>query len=420
MSNIYLGPTYEEMLNPRVENSGKKLFDISWKNSSGEINKIVLPKELTGIDTNIIVLLGKNFPSGSHKVGSAYSIIAEKIIDKEIDPNQNTVIAPSSGNFGIGVAYISKLLNMKSIVVMSKSMSKERYELINEYNASVDLIDSTSTNVEELLNRANELAKDSNNVVLNQFVLFSNYRFHRYVTGNTCIEAAKDVGNGKIAAFVSAPGSGGTLAAGDQIKSVYKNSKVVVVEPKECATLYDGSDGNHPIEGIGDKICTLIHNINNTDYITLVDGKACLKGLEIIEDGNYEMLKGLFGVSSLANIIASIKMAKYLKLGKDDNIVTIATDGVDRYLSVLDLFKKLEQVDINKWKSEVFDNITIEDIKNTQSVGEKERLYSFKEKCWIKFGFSKEYLNQMKDNSFWDNEYSKVKDYDKKIEELRK
>lgn len=436
MTKIPFGPTYEEMLNRNLidenikckadqargknEFDSSNLFNISWKTNDNKVIKVVLPKSLTGVDAKIVVLLGKYFPSGSHKVGSAYSIIMEKMLDGEIDCATNSVIAPSSGNFGIGVAYICELLNMKSTVVMSSSMSKERYQLINEYKANVDLLDSTSTDVAELLNRANELAKKSNGVVLNQFALFSNYRFHRYVTGNSCIEAVKDIGNGKIAAFVSAPGSGGTLGAGDQIKYMFNDAKVVAVEPKECPTLYDGGDGNHPIEGIGDKICSLVHNINNTDYITLVDGKDCLKGLKVIEDGQYESLKGLFGVSSICNIIAAIKMAKFLKLGKDDNVVTIATDGVDRYLSVLDLFSKLEKEDIPAWKREVFDLADTSSIKNTQSKDEKERLYKFKEKCWIPFGYSKEYLDSMKNNGFWDNEYYKVKDYDKRIKEMRK
>src|SRR5690606_16610793 len=134
------------------------------------------------------------------------------------------------------------------------------------------------------LQRTHELAKDPKNRALAQFELMPNYRFHRYVTGNSAIEAVKGIGNGRIACFVSAPGSAGTIGAGDEIKKVFPECRVVALEPYECATLAYGGRGQHRIEGIGDKMCTLIHNVLTTDFVALIHDDDCVKGLKIIHD----------------------------------------------------------------------------------------------------------------------------------------
>lgn len=450
MSKIPFGPTYDEMLHPStVEPSIRKralqakedelnplnLFNITWRNDSNEVNKIVLPKELTGVDCNIVVLLGKYFPSGSHKVGPAYSTLIEGCVDQTILPGKHTILGPSTGNFGIGVSYICNLMKYESIVIMPDNMSKERYERIKRYGAKLDLTPGTESDVILTLERTFELKKDPKNRSLAQFELLPNYRFHRHVTGNSCIEAVKDIGNGRIACFASAPGSAGTLAAGDQIKSVFPEAKVVALEPYECSTLSNGGRGQHRIEGIGDKMCTLIHNVLNTDFVVLVKDDDSVRGLKVIYDGadiliengvkpnQAKAMKELFGVSGICNIIGAIKMAKYLKLGPNDNVVTIATDGFDRYDSVIqDLDKRyLETEDfvLRRWFKDIFRKIGEEDIQDYRPWSMKEKLFAQKEHDWLKFGYKQEYLDAMKDMKFWDDEYSKVFHYDDMIKKLR-
>jgi cysteine synthase A len=94
---------------------------------------MVLPKELTGVQANIVVLSGRTFPSGSMKVGPAYATLAEREAIEHLRPGDRTVIGPSTGNFGIGTAYISMLKGYDAIVVMPDNMSKERYERIRRY-----------------------------------------------------------------------------------------------------------------------------------------------------------------------------------------------------------------------------------------------------------------------------------------------
>jgi cysteine synthase A len=449
---IPFGPTYGEMLNPatmdkKVREAAVKalkaneldpinLFNITWKDANDEVRKIVLPKELTGVDCNIVVMLGTGFPSGSHKVGPAYATLIEGCVDGEIIPGEHTILGPSTGNFGIGVSYICNLMGYKAVVIMPDNMSKERYERIKKYGAELDLTPGTESDVILTLERTYELKKNPKNKPLAQFELMPNYRFHRHVTGNSAIEAVKGIGNGRIAAFTSAPGSAGTIAAGDAIKKAFPECKVAALEPYECSTLANGGRGQHRIEGIGDKMCTLIHNVLTTDFVTLIYDDDCVKALKVIHD-NPEILvklgidkdtaygmRELFGVSGICNILGAIKMAKYLKLGPDDNVVTIATDGFDRYNSVLeDLDKRsLETADfvLERWIRDIFLGADESHIYDFRRTDRKEQLFKQKEKDWLPFGYTKEYLDSMRKPEFWENEYEKIDAYDEKIASLRK
>jgi cysteine synthase A len=451
MRKIPFGPTYTEMLHPETmagnirskalkaikenELDPINLFNITWKDSQNQVRKIVLPKELTGVDANIVVMLGKEFPSGSHKVGPAYATLIEGCVDGEIIPGEHTILGPSTGNFGIGVSYICNLMGYKAVVIMPDNMSKERYERIRKYGAELDLTPGTESDVILTLQRTYELKKNPKNKPLAQFELFPNYRFHRHVTGNSAVEAVKGIGNSRIAAFCSAPGSAGTIAAGDAIKQVFPECKIAALEPYECSTLANGGRGQHRIEGIGDKMCTLIHNVLTTDFVTLIYDDDCVKALKVIHDAPEILIKlgvapevaqgmrDLFGVSGICNILGAIKMAKYLRLGPDDNVVTIATDSFDRYISVLDDLNQryLETAEfvLTRWVKDIFHDIDTEYIYDFRRSDRKEQLFKQKEKDWLPFGYSQKYLDSMRTMDFWENEYHKVAEYDEKIKKMR-
>ena len=133
-SSLIPGPTYAEMRNPLLlppsvrtaaraalhddQSDWLNLFNINWKNTDSEVEHLVLPPELTGVEANIIVLSGRNFPSGSMKVGPAYATLAEAEVTEGLRPGDKRVIGPSTGNFGIGTAYVSKLKGYQAVVVM--------------------------------------------------------------------------------------------------------------------------------------------------------------------------------------------------------------------------------------------------------------------------------------------------------------
>jgi cysteine synthase len=451
MAKIPFGPNYDEMLNPGLidkeirakalialkedELDPINLFNITWKDATNKVRKIVLPPALTGIDANVVVMLGCGFPSGSHKVGPAYSTLMEEMVDGEIVPGEHTILGPSTGNFGIGTAYISKLLGFRAIVIMPDTMSKERYERIKRYGGELELTPGSESDVILTLEKTRELMKNPKNKALAQFELFPNYRFHRHVTGNSAIEAVKGVGNGRVAGFTSAPGSAGTLAAGDQIKATFPEAKIAALEPYECSTLANGGRGQHRIEGIGDKMCTLIHNVLATDFVILVKDEETVQGVKIFHDGadslvklgvdrNFALnLRELFGPSGICNVLGAIKLAKFLRLGPGDNVVTVATDGFDRYNSVLEemnnRYLEMAPVVLDRWTHDIFLGATDDHVFDFRKPSVKERLFLQKENDWVKFGYSKQFLDSMRSQDFWEAQYAKVPAYNQKISSSR-
>ena len=445
------GPTYEEMLHPELQPPPVRrqaqaatseldplhLFNITWRAPGGGIRHVVLPRQLTGVRANILVMEGRSFPSGSHKVGPAYTTLMEGELAGEISPGEHTTIGPSTGNFGIGVAYVSRLKGYPAIVIMPEGMSKERYERIRKYGGRLDLTPGSESDVILVLERTEFYKKSPQYKVLAQFELMPNYRFHRYVTGRSAIETATQYGNGRVAAFVSAPGSAGTLAAGDEIKARYPDAVVCAVEPKECSTLFNSGRGTHRIEGIGDKMVTLIHNVLTTDYVMRVHDDDCVIGLELLQRrqplveelagcprGSLAPLAELFGISGICNVLGAIRLARHLDLGPDDNLVTIATDGFDRYPSVLaDLAARRGPIDRSKvcdWFEATFRAATPDDILDVRAREQKERLFRYKEQVWSGFGYTSSYLERMQSQSFWDAEFAKVEILDRELGKTRR
>ncbi len=446
MNPAVAGPTYKEMLHPEVQPGAVRrgalgaaareldplnLFNITWR-ADGRIRHIVLPKQLTGVDANIVVLVGRCFPSGSHKVGPAYSTLMEGELAGEIAPGESTIVGPSTGNFGIGTAYVSRLKGYPAVVIMPEQMSRERYERIRQYGGSLDLTPGSESDVILVLERTEHYKKDGRNKVLAQFELLPNYRFHRYVTGRSALEAAAGYGNGRIAAFVSAPGSAGTLAAADEIKAAFPDSVACALEPKECSTLFNNGRGTHRIEGIGDKMVTLIHNVLATDYVMAIHDDDCVAGVELVERrgalleritgaprGSLEALQGIFGISGICNVLGAIRLARHLQLGPDQNIVTIATDGFDRYPSVLAGLEQrrgpLTESKLAAWFEEIYRGGAREDVLDTRPAAQKERLFGYKEQVWTGFGYSRAYLDSMKSQAFWDAEYDKISGIDESL-----
>ncbi|HMK21716.1 MAG TPA: pyridoxal-phosphate dependent enzyme [Terriglobales bacterium] len=446
-----VGPTYQEMLHPEFlpayvrgqalralddELDPLNLFNINWKGSENKVRHVLLPRELTGTDANIIVMVGREFPSGSHKVGPAYSTLMEGELAGGIRRGEDTIIGPSTGNFGIGTAYIAKLMGYPAIVIMPKEMSAERYERIRKYGGQLDLTPGSESDVVLVLERTEEYKKNPRNKVLAQFELMPNYRFHRYVTGGSALEVARGYGNRRISAFVSAPGSAGTLAAADEIKTAFPDALVCALEPRECSTLFNNGRGTHRIEGIGDKMVTLIHNVLNTDHIMLIHDDDCVMGLELVEhqqrllenilklrSNALRFLRGVFGISSICNILGAIRYAKYLGLGPEDNVMTIATDGFDRYPSVMEELARrkgpVTQSELADWFEGIYRVSSTTDLLDVRGREQKQRLFDYKQNTWAKVGYSRPYLESMKSQVYWDTEYDKIRHIDEHLVHTR-
>lgn len=451
-----VGPTYEEMLHPwKIDERIRKkafemkkkdplhpvnLFNITWYDENDQPYYFVMPKELTGVKANIIVLYAKDFPSGSHKVGATYSILMEKTVSGEVDPTKHTLIWPSTGNYGIGGAWVSSRMNYDSIVILPEEMSQERFDTITEYGARYVKTPGGEANVREIYEKSKELQREDPEriKILNQFSEFGNYRFHYYVTGNTAIDLVKkkSIGNGRISAVVVGVGSAGTIACGDRIKQEFPEAKIVAVEPLQCPTLAFNGYGAHDIQGIGDKHVTWIHNVYNMDAVVLVsdiDSKMMLhvmvdeKGKEflssVVERDVVEYLADKFGISGVANVIGAIKMAKFYGFGEEDNIITIATDNIDRYWSVI---KKMERtygkLDYAEAKSR-FERIFLNQEPSWIVEGtrwQRERWHNLKYYTWVEQqGKTVEELDEQRDPNYWRKQQEMAGYYDELLKEYR-
>jgi cysteine synthase len=362
---MILGPTFAEMRDPsslprdlheRALAARARpldplnLYNIGWK-TDGEVPHTVLPEALTGVRAPIIVLAARRFPTGSHKVGPAYAVLVEKQLGGECAPGRDTLVFPSTGNYGIGGAWVGPRMGYRSLVVLPEEMSAERFEKIRGYGAEVVATPGSESNVKEIYDKVRELRAGPHNRVLNQFEEFGNYRFHHHCTGAAAEEVVRASGLG-LGAFVSAMGSAGTIAAGEWLKARFPGACTVAVEPVQCPTLYNAGFGAHRIEGIGDKHVTWIHNVWATDMLVCVDDLECLLGLQLLQEGTAALAEegvpedlargwvGLFGISGVCNVLGAIKAARHYALGPRQAVVTVATDGFDRYPSVL---RRLDQ-----------------------------------------------------------------------------
>jgi len=458
---LVIGPTFEEMLHPdKIHPDIRKkalearekdpldpinLFNITWRDGNNHIYYEVLPKELTNVEAPIVVLYAKDFPTGSHKVGATYSILIEKELTGEVDPAKHTLVWPSTGNYGIGGAWVGCRMKFDSIVILPEEMSKERFELIRSYGARVIATPGCESNVKEIYDKCKELkAQDPERIrILNQFDEFGNYRFHYYVTGNTIVELAEElkqqgIGNGKVAAFVSAMGSAGTIAAGDRLKQVWHDCKVVGLEPIQCPTLFLNGYGAHDIQGIGDKHATWIHNVWNMDALMCIDDLESKMGLQLlteetgwkvmierygVPEEKVKKMAEIFGISGVCNVLGAIKTAKFYGFGKDDVIVTILTDAIDRYRSVMqqltEQYGPMDEVEAAVRLVSIFHKQKLDWIvEGTREM--RSRWHNLKYFTWVEQqGKTIEELNAQRDPEYWLAQQAKVAEVDKLIKEAR-
>ena len=456
---LVYGPTFEEMLHPsKIDPEVRKralkaakddplnpvnLYNITWRNPEGRIYHAVMPKELTGVDANIVVLYSKDFPTRSHKVGATYSVTMEHQLEGDIEPGVHTLVWPSTGNYGIGGAFVGPRMGFDSLVLLPELMSRERFEQIERFGARYVKTPGCESNVKEIYDAANELRKDPKNRIMNQFEEFGNYRFHYYCTGSSCIEVAAElaergIGNGRIAAFVSAMGSAGTIAAGERIKHEFHEALTIGVEPVQCPTLYWNGYGGHDIQGIGDKHVTWIHNVFEMDAIMCVDDVESKKGLQLLtEEAGWKALSDRYGVpeasiremskimgiSGVCNVLAAIKTAKFYQLREGDSIFTIATDTMDRYHSVMkqldETYGPMDETEAAVRAAAIFHKAGTDWIREGTRHA-KQCWFNLKYYTWVEQqGKTIEQLDAQRDPEFWLAEQAKVEEVDRRLRELR-
>ncbi len=425
------------------------LFRVHWFNNRDHSSfsqvpeHIVLPNEITGVDAKIIVNIGRLFPLiTAHKVLAAYGCLLPRILNGTFDYENHKAVWPSTGNYCRGGVAISRILGLKSVAILPEGMSKERFEWLEKWvEDKNDIIKTTGTesNVKEIYDACNELKKDTQNDIINQFDEYYNYAIHRSVTGPSFEKSFLKVkGDSNLTArfYVSASGSSGTLAAGDYLKDTL-NTKIAVVEATECPTLLNNGYGEHNIQGIGDKHVPLIHNVMNTDFVVGISDQAT-NNLNLMFntdvgkkylisnkgfDNNFVNRLPEFGFSTIANILASIKLAKYMKLGSDDAIITVATDGADLYLSELQKTKEdftgiYDETACAEIYGQYLKGISTD---NTLELNqkEKERIFNLGYYTWVEQqGVDINEFEKRRDQSFWNDHHNYMLSLDNRIKEF--
>ncbi len=340
------------------------LFRVHWHNSPDRAGQVPvpvyaeLPSALTGVDARIVVAIGDLFPMiRAHKVLAAYGCLAPRVITGQFDPTANRAIWPSTGNYCRGGVAISRLMQCRGVAVLPEGMSRERFAWLEDWVTDAgDIIKTpgTESNVKEIYDKCAELSRDPANVIFNQFAEFGNHLIHYACTGPALARVFESMRASdpalRLRAFVSASGSAGTLGAGDHLKDAY-GAAIVAAEALECPTMLYNGFGEHNIQGIGDKHIPLIHNVMNTDFVTAVsDGATDQLGVLFSSPAGLDYLRARrkvpapalaalssFGLSSICNILAAVKISKYLGLGAQDVVITVATDGASMYASERDL-----------------------------------------------------------------------------------
>ena len=429
----------------------RNLFRVHWYNDASrrgiaEVPGFIeLPSELTGVDARIVVMLGYRFPLiGAHKVLAAYGCLVPRLVTGQFDPTHHRAIWPSTGNYCRGGVAISRILGCRGVAVLPEGMSQERFDwLANWVLDPKDVIRTpgTESNVKEIYDKCAELDEDPDNVIFNQFCEFGNHLVHYQCTGRAAgsvYEVLRRTYPGlQLRGFVSATGSAGTIAAGDYLKDEY-GSATVAVEALECPTLLYNGFGEHNIQGIGDKHIPYIHNVMATDFVAGVSdratdrlnllfntdvGRKYLTTRHGLAEDAVASLSAL-GFSSICNVLAAIKTAKYLKSGPDDLFLTVATDsaamyGTEQAKAMVDHFPGgFDAIGAGEVFGEHLAGASVDHLAELSHV-DRERIFNLGYFTWVEQqGVSVEDFSARRNQSYWRNLRNLPGDWDAMIAEF--
>lgn len=457
-------PTYAEMMDPELIPTGIKtelkgiglwdlhsrnLFRITWKNDPiaygggfGGVNFLEIPPALSGVKTRIFMLVGKYFPTGSHKVGATFGPLVEKLVRGEFDPTRQKALWPSTGNYCRGGAYDSYLLACPSIAVLPEEMSRERFNWLEKIGAEIHATPGSESNVREVYTKSFALKAERPDeiVILNQFDEIGNSVWHYACTGRALEEVYRQTerSGSRLTGIFLTQGSAGTLGSADYLRERFPRIKIGAGEALQCPTLLYNGYGAHRIEGIGDKHVPWIHNLKNMDMAIGIDDEACVRLLRLfnepaghvhltahgIDEGFVGRLE-LLGISSIANLIGCIKMAKYYEMDEKDTLLTIATDSMELYGTRIEELNlqhgPYSDLQAGKDLEHCLQAASIEHMQE-MSYWDKKRMHNLKYFTWVEqLGKDPEELDrQWVDEEYWTEKYHAYKDWDRLIREFNR
>ena len=421
------------------------LFRVTWKNEpvshGGGFNHgnwIEFPPELTQVPARIIGLCGKYFPTGSHKVGAAFGCLVPRFVSGEVDPITQKFVWPSTGNYCRGGAFVSAMLGCDAVAILPEGMSRERFEWLRSIGAEIIATPGSESNVKEIYDKCWEIRRSQPSyVILNQFEELGNAVWHYHVTGSLIGEIFDRIADPRhrLAAYVSATGSAGTIAAGDYLRTICPNLKIVAVEALQCPTLLQCGFGEHRIEGIGDKHVPWIHNVRNTDVVVAVDDDHCVQLMRLFNERlgrdylarlgvpqqTIERLE-LLGISSICNLVASIKVARYFELGPEDVLFTPLTDSMELYASRLEeqrlLSGEYTERDAVRDHARFLEGVAIDQMREL-GYRDRKALHNLKYFTWVEQqGRTADELQELWRPEFWTQTFDQAAEWNRQIDEL--
>jgi cysteine synthase A len=426
--------------------TSRNLYRITWKNEPvdngggyGGVNYIEFPSQLTGVKARIIALVGKWFPTGSHKVGATFGCLVPRLVTGQFDPTTDKAVWPSTGNYCRGGAYDATLLACDSIAILPEGMSRERFEWLAKVAGEVIATPGSESNVKEIFDKTWELRETRDDVVVfNQFDEFGNYLWHYDVTGHAMEEVLeKELGSrDEYRGVVLTTGSAGTIGCGDYMKQIFPTSKVVAGEALQCPTLLENGFGAHRIEGIGDKHVPWIHNVKNTDMIMALDDNVIVNLARLFNEPNgkaYLVEQGvsekfvdqldLLGFSSIANLEMAIKFSKYYELGEHDVVLTVLTDSMELYQSRLEEMHQeigeYRERDASADFARYLMGLSTDHLLEL-SYEDKRRVHNLKYFTWVEQQGKtyEEIVTQWHDSNYWTEIQAQIDEIDQLIEEF--
>lgn len=277
---------------------------------------------LNNINSNIYLKLEKFNIGGSIKDRAVLGMIEDKINNSDIKIG-DTIVEATSGNTGIALSMIGKLKNLKVIIIMPESMSKERIDLMKAYGAEI-ILTKSELGMKGSIDKLKELLDNNKGYKsLNQFENLSNINKHYNTTAKEIYKDIKD-----IDIFVCGIGTGGTISGiGKYLKEINRNIKVIGVEPESSPLITKGYSNTHNIQGIGANFIPKNVDMSIIDEVITVSDENAINTIKLL--GLSEGL--LVGISSGANVYVALELSKTYK---DKKIVTIAPDGIEKYLSM--------------------------------------------------------------------------------------
>ena len=430
------------------------LFRITWKNepvaSGGGFNNgnwIEFPSSLTHTPARIIGIVGKHFPTGAHKVGAAFGCLAPRLVSGEFDPSTQKAVWPSTGNFCRGGAFDCAVLACTAVAILPEGMSRERFEWLRSIGAEVIATPGCESNVKEIYDKCWEIRKTRPEcVIFNQFEEFGNAVWHYHCTGGIVDEIFKSLSSEtksgrrsalRLAAFVSATGSAGTIAAGDYLKSQHADVRVVAVEALQCPTLLQCGFGDHRIEGIGDKHVPWIHNVRNTDLVSAIDDEQCVSLIRLFNEDvgrshlercgvSRETLDRLpdIGISSICNLLAAIKTSKYYEMNSRDVVFIPLTDSMELYGSRIAEYRMdrgpYRDSDAVAHTARYLEGITTDHLRELSFV-DRKALHNLKYFTWVEQQQRRtDDLRALWEPDFWAETYTQVEEWDRQIDKFNR